>query len=755
MVRKRRLIGSSLILAVWAAAVLVAYPGLAFGSGLFQATSPGPGVKLTITRAEVRADLKPVVTFTLTDDAGNPLKLADVDDLSQEIPIPGVMNIRFTVAYLKTDPNSRLTEWLSYILAPAEGQPYTYKGEQKLPAIAQGTQPNILMDMGGSYREIGGGTYTYTFGTALPLDYDRNATHRVGGETSRGEREYVANATFDFVPSGAAVTTNRTVVANESCNQCHDPLIVHGGLRTDTNLCVLCHTSQNIDLETGYGLEFNQMVHRIHYGANSPVVKAGTPYIIKGFPPEPIDYSTVVFPQFGGVNGSTIGEVRTCTVCHGEPPKVGSDSASYPAVQFPSPSMSDADYARLAPNADNYKTAPSRAACGACHNQIFWPTGQAILPGPAGNIRDHPGGPAVDDNTCALCHQPDSGQEFDASVVGAHTIPARSAQRKGYKVEIVRVTDTAPGQRPTVFFTAKDNAGNTVPLSDIRTLGFNVKGPTTDYVMAPTAAQIKATESVPAAEIANRVRTEADGSYSYTLVNAIPADAGGTWAIGMESRRVETIRGNEGANLNVNVDTYNPVAYVAVTDAAPMPRREVVAISKCNVCHGEIAFHGGSRLNASEGCQLCHNPVAQDNPAGVPAASGGPIDAPTQSINFNMLIHRVHTGEELTRDFTIYRTQGVGIFNFNEVRFSGDLRNCEKCHLSGTQLLPLPESAASTIAPREFYSPMGPAATACLGCHDSRGAAAHAATMTASFGEACAACHGRGREYAVEKVHAR
>ncbi|MBI2917402.1 MAG: OmcA/MtrC family decaheme c-type cytochrome, partial [Chloroflexi bacterium] len=638
-----------------------------------------------------------------------------------------------------------------------QGQPYTFKGEQKQPAIAQGTQPNILLDMGGSYKDLGGGSFTYTFGTVLPADYDKNATHRVGGETSRGGFDKSTNATFDFVPAGGDVKVTRVVVATASCNQCHDPLALHGGLRTDTKLCVMCHTSQNTDLETGNVLQFNQMVHRIHYGANSPAVKAGTPYIIKGFPAQPIDFSTVVFPQFGGTSGSTIGEVRTCTVCHGAPPRAGSNEAKSPPDQFPAPTMSAADYAKLAPNADNYKTAPSRAACGSCHNQIDWATGKALFNGPAAapptNVkRDHPD-PQQNDNDCAVCHQADSGNEFDRSVVGAHTIPAKSKQLKGYKVEIVRVTGTAPGQKPTVFFTAKDNAGTTVPVSQISTLGFNVKGPTTDYVSALTAAQAKATESIATADIPTKVKTEADGTYSYTLANAIPADAKGTWAVGIESRRFETIKGNEGADVAVNPFTYNPVVYVAVTDAAPVARRQVVAVSKCNVCHGEIAFHGGSRRNPTQICELCHNPSNVDNAAGVTAANGGPIDAAAQSINFKLLIHRVHTGEDLTRDFTIYRSIGRGQFNFNEIRFPGDRRNCVKCHLPGSNLLPLPESAASTVAPRELYSPLGPAAAACLGCHDSTKASAHAQTMTSPFGETCAVCHGEGRDFAVSKVH--
>ncbi|MBI4297377.1 MAG: hypothetical protein HY676_02465, partial [Chloroflexi bacterium] len=155
----------------------------------------------------------------------------------------------------------------------------------------------------------------------------------------------------------------------------------------------------------------------------------------------------------------------------------------------------------------------------------------------------------------------------------------------------------------------------------------------------------------------------------------------------------------------------------------------------------------------SELCILCHNPSNVDNPAGVTAANGGPIDAAPESSNFKLMIHRIHTGEDLTRDFTNYRSIGGGLFIFNEVRFPGDRRNCEKCHIPGSNLLPLPATEANTVAPRELYSPLGPAAAACLGCHDSTKASAHAQTMTSSSGEACAVCHGTGRDFDVAKVH--
>jgi OmcA/MtrC family decaheme c-type cytochrome len=141
------------------------------------------------------------------------------------------------------------------------------------------------------------------------------------------------------------------------------------------------------------------------------------------------------------------------------------------------------------------------------------------------------------------------------------------------------------------------------------------------------------------------------------------------------------------------------------------------------------------------------------------------------------MIHRIHTGEDLTKltpdfdctastgdpnafgCFTIYGFGG-SINNFNEVRFPGDRRDCQTCHTTvngvGTEQVSEtpPPGLLATQTPRDWYTPMHHNTAACLGCHDSQAAAAHAFTMTAPFGEACAACHGPDAEFSVDKVHA-
>jgi OmcA/MtrC family decaheme c-type cytochrome len=99
------------------------------------------------------------------------------------------------------------------------------------------------------------------------------------------------------------------------------------------------------------------------------------------------------------------------------------------------------------------------------------------------------------------------------------------------------------------------------------------------------------------------------------------------------------------------------------------------------------------------------------------------------------------------------------LLDFNEVLFPGDRRNCAACHVGNSQNLPVALGAAPVVTPRDYFSPQGPGTAACLGCHDSRDAAAHAYLNTAKFGEttaeACGVCHGSNADWNVDKVHAR
>jgi OmcA/MtrC family decaheme c-type cytochrome len=653
----------------------------------------GPGLKMDISKVEIGSDNKPVVTFKMTDDKGNPVSPSDVDAGS----------LRFTIAKIVTDKDSGLTHYENYITATVKGAPYTYQGKTQQPALASAVQASSAMDTGGKLTPADSG-YTYVFSNTLPADFDKSATTVVGGQVTRNSRAYAANAVFSFVPAGGTPIT-RQVVQTQNCNRCHDPLAAHGGQRVDTQLCVLCHTPQTTDPETGNTVDFKVMVHRLHNGANLPSVQGGKPYYIVGFNQSVADFTNSTWPQ----------DVRNCTTCH-----------------------------TGAKNGDNWKTAPSAAACGACHDNVNFKTGE-----------NHPGGPQPNDNNCKTCHPPDSGKEFDASIVGAHTIPEASKQLRGVKFEIVSVNDAKPGQKPTVVFNVKDNAGKTIDPKDMDYLALTLAGPTTDYAHRWTDTVARKPSQPSAAKDAG------GGNFQYTFQNPIPVDATGTYAVGIEGYLIENIKKADGSTLlgpdkktplAVRDAGFNQVFYVGVTDSKPVPRREVVSRDNCNQCHQDlgnpagISIHGGIRRN-TEYCVLCHNANATDADQR-PADKGTPV-----SIQFKYLIHRIHTGEEENTPYVVYGFGGRAV-DFSDIVYPGNRADCAKCHVKNSNLLPLPNGVLPmTVTQKgQVVSVTQPITAVCAGCHDSTSALGHFSLMTTSSNvETCAVCHGEGRDFAVSK----
>ncbi len=587
---------------------------------------------------------------------------------------PGPIRARFLLAYIPPGENHYIS--------------YTTRNVTSPITNVMAVQPTN--DSGGSFEQVADGRYIYTFGRALPEGYNMMATHTVGIYSDRDLSEFglstqIDNDEVDFVPAGGEPQDVWDVIDTASCNACHDPLALHGGFRRDVKLCAMCHYDGVIDPDTGNSVDLRVMIHKIHRGENLPSVEAGTPYQIIGFNQGVNDYSEVVFPQ----------DVRNCTTCH---------------TTDTSQSMT-------------YILNPNRAACGSCHDDVNFMSGV-----------NHPGGPAISDNFCANCHYPEGELEFDASIMGAHTIPYKSRQLEGLHIELLDAVNTGPGERPTLRFRITNNAGESLDPASLRAFSLSLAGPTTDYSFL--ARETATTASVPMGD-----------AYTYTFNAAIPADATGTFAIGAETSRNTIL--NPGTTKEMafrETALENPVLYVAVTDSMPVPRRTIVTEARCERCHENLELHGGNRHDP-EYCVVCHTPVASDG-ARRPAAMG-----PVQSIDFKFMIHRIHSGEELTRDFSVFGFGGNAI-NFNSVLYPGDRRNCNACHEGETYTVPS-RGVLPTMAPREFFSPIAPNSAACLGCHDSLDAAAHAFQQIAPFGEACGACHGSSAEFSVAREHAR
>ncbi len=226
--------------------------------------------------------------------------------------------------------------------------------------------------------------------------------------------------------------------------------------------------------------------------------------------------------------------------------------------------------------------------------------------------------------------------------------------------------------------------------------------------------------------------------YVNTFDTAIPADATGTWTFTADVyRTVDHRRRLRPSGLEVREAALNPIFHVAVTDAEAEPRREVVAMAKCNRCHDVLALHGGQRFKCEE-CVICHNPNGSDEP------ERPDEELPPESIQMARMIHRIHTGEELATDYTIYGRNGSSTTTTRSAT-PATAATARACHAAGTYDVPLPEGTAEVPTPRDWYSPHAADRGRLPRLPRTVDAAAHAYVNTAPFGEACAACHGERR----------
>lgn len=593
----------------------------------------------------------------------------------------------FTIAQIVVDEETEISRYQSLLIREVEGQPYRAGGEEHEPAMTNATQ--AYADSEGQWEELDDGAYVYTFANTLSAEVAPDLTTTVGLYAYKDGRAAVVNDVFNFVPAGGNAALTREVVSTEACNSCHNPLALHGGVRQEVGLCVTCHTDQTIDPETGNSVDFRVMIHRLHNGANLPSVQDGEPYRIIGFRQSVHDFSLSQWPQ----------DVRNCESCH-----TGGDDS------------------------ENFKTAPQTSACTACHDDVNPISGE-----------NHPGG-RKDETTCATCHEPD-GDEFDASVTGAHVIPTRSEQVQGVHLEVVDV-QTAPGDPVQVTFKVTDGDGVSIAPADMDYLGVTLAGPTGDYVTRTTETIFRATSETPPA-----VEEARDGAFTYVTQFVVPEDDGGaSYALSLEGYVMEAIDGVEDP---VRIAGFNPVNYFTSGEGGATPRRQVVDIELCNACHNQLALHGSMRQN-TEYCVLCHNPMATDEAQQPEEVEGLPT-----SINFRVLIHRLHRGAEATQPLQVYGF-GNRLFDFSHVEFPGNLADCQTCHLPGTYGLPLPDGVQPTITTQndQIVDSTLPARSVCTSCHDTVAVSGHAELQTTQSGiETCLVCHGSGREFDVLQVH--
>ena len=218
-------------------------------------------------------------------------------------------------------------------------------------------------------------------------------------------------------------------------------------------------------------------------------------------------------------------------------------------------------------------------------------------------------------------------------------------------------------------------------------------------------------------------------------------------------------------------------------------QREIVNVAACASCHNKFTFHGGNALKGwgsgrqeTRQCVVCHSDQRKFGRTGTTTmdASGNFTSSSTYTINgissdnnqslldFPVMIHKIHMGEELTR--TGYNIAGV---KPNEVKYPQLITNCAKCHSGDTTK---PDGSPNTVTKLDgtvvqMATPQGnnwntkPNRQACGACHDginfNTGLGTTLAGATSGHGAGgvggaqaddsmCSTCH---TSAAIKKVH--
>ncbi|MGC2061638.1 MAG: OmcA/MtrC family decaheme c-type cytochrome [Thermodesulfovibrionales bacterium] len=762
----------------------------------------------------------PVVKFKVTDNFGHPVIGLGNTSKSSTATVPGLTQLGFTLAKLVPGTNGSPSKWVSYIVT---SPPTTTN------AAVTATRPTT--DAQGTLVDNGDGTYQYTFyrditqvksvidGTTDSgnnkkadlgdLTYEPTKTHRLGiqvGGYARGTGSNTAdgvtvvpevrindaaNIIYDFIPAtGQKVTAadaSREIVLMSNCLECHIKFDIHGGNRQDPRYCVTCHSDQRkfgraeaTTTATGYSGDtykinneavgdFIPFIHRMHKGEK--LTKTGYNYAA-------ILFNEIKYPQ----------DIRNCMKCH---------KAS-----------------AAAPQGDNWKTVPSRRACGACHDNVNFATGA-----------NHAGGIRLDDSQCAGCHTA-------ADIVAKHNTPVDTLNNPGapaglavISYELSSVTVNASNQAVFKFRIIKDGtpvtlnaASAAVPLA-----GFT-NGPSfyvaysvpqqgianpADFNAGNAGAIGTSATNVTLLNVWNGTQgtlsaRDADGFYTATIgggtlpnVNAIiPAGTKTITGVIIGSFNQDGVtEASMGVDFNGDgdlLDAFPIVAhavYKTVTGTGFTPRRQIVSDNSCDKCHEQLgtepSFHTGARSNA-EMCAICHNPNRNSS------------SWSSSSREFIHSIHAANTSNPFV-PATGKRDNKYGWhadLEYWKVTYPTNPKRCEACHLPGTydfsasqytpdllsRLLPATASSSNVtaLAPQSSplltlgdYSDVGtdksanlvnsPLSSPCFGCHDSSVAVAHMRTNGGQLyvprrnyvagTEQCLVCHGSGKVADIKVVH--
>ncbi len=546
----------------------------------------------------------------------------------------------------------------------------------------------------GTFENLAGGFYRYTSAydpTGRVVDGD---SLRVAIQLSASDLP-AENAWCDFdadltTPNDcvSGTTLTRDIVQTADCNVCHGPtsetkLSFHGGGRTDVEYCVACHNpSGNTD--------FTLLVHKIHAGET----------LENGFR----TYSNVRFTR----------DLDDCVSCH-----TGGGA-----------------------DVDNWRTQPNRVACGSCHDDVNFDTGE----------NHGAGGVQMNNRFCANCHPPD-GPVTTARlpVATVHLGGARTAEAEtyrglgnGYAIENL-VYDASADEVTVVYSVGKDGSRmdlETAPeWTNGGSLALRAGWDTVEYVNTGSGSAPAQPTRINALDIGGAVSLLPGNRYE--AVFEPPSGASNTITVHLEGRPVADLLAT--GSYSERIPVASAIASVDIEGgrSTTQPRRVIVDPTLCARCHDSggagLSAHGSSRVGETAACSVCHNAYATD----INRRPADPMTTPDgkreESIDFKRLIHQIHAGDTLTNGVVVYGFGGSPN-DYGSVGFIGNLTNCETCHVPDSYSSEAARAAApTTIDTGADVSDAGDdlnissTTSVCASCHDTAAATDHMLLHGASF----------------------
>ena len=699
-------------------------------------------LKGTVT--SVSAGASTVVNFKVTDGKNVPVKGLGFTSKASTAAFAGYANMGFSIAKLVPGTGGSPSTWVNYIVTgnPTAAAPTTW-----VPGRPSTDSIGTLVDNGdGTYKytfrrditqtQAQLDAYTYT-GNNIKADlgdvsYQPSLTHRVTvyvGGNARGTStntadgsnsgvpairvKFPANFFYDFIPStGLPVggsNEQREITQVSTCFTCHAKFEFHGEGRQDTKYCVVCHTDQRkygnpeaTTTPTGYDIvagqrkiqnhavgDFVNMVHRTHMGEE--LKKDGYQYA-------GVYFNHVTYPQ----------DHRNCVKCH---------TAS-----------------TATPQGDNWFNKPSRFACGACHDDINWTTGE-----------HHPGGSAFADNQCAQCHDAAAIKSYHIPVVPPNPLNAWNVATGGNnntnasyvaafannlppgasKVtwDLKSLTFNTSGKPVVAFRFIKDGAPvvfNTYPAKTELMDNF-VGGPsiyvafTVPYDGIQYPADWNATISTYLKNIwrgdgkdanggnlqvaAKATLTGPDGTGYYTLTftdaiipptaGMITAGIGYTYGLTATQPltqtnvpgfpyipRVANTPGTGQGGLSVPAPNVTKMVSGSLpagfdTTQAISPRRTIVTTAKCNDCHGALGVFTAKSYHAGQ----------RNDAQSCEFCHNGQRVNSGWGVNTKDFVHAIHGAGKRVNKYSWEASAG---FKYWTITYPSVLNNCEACHVPGS-----------------------------------------------------------------------